>query len=75
MRGQLQTLLHYIVNYRKNCYDNCLDFRGLRGSWLAKLGTNKFQERLSGTSRMQETLFAAGALPCTPLGKLTVPPT
>jgi len=48
---------------------------GLRGSWLAKLGTNKFQERLSGTSRMQETLFAAGALPCTPLGKLTVPPT
>jgi len=33
-----------------------------------KRGPNKFQERLSGASRMQENLLAGGTPPWTPLG-------
>jgi len=35
---------------------------------------NKFHERLSGASKMQENLLAAGAVPRTTLGELTVLP-
>ena len=38
------------------------------------LATDKFQARLSGASRMQENLLAAGALPRVPLGELTALP-
>jgi len=36
------------------------DLRG-GGQWPSELGPNKFQERPSGVSRMQENLTAAGA--------------
>jgi len=39
-----------------------------------KLAPNKFQERRSDASRMQENLSAAGASSPTPLGKLTALP-
>jgi len=39
-----------------------------------ELGLNKLQKRLSGASRMQENLLAAGAVPRNPLGELTALP-
>jgi len=38
------------------------------------LAPNKFQERPSGASRVQENLLAIGAPPQTPLGELTALP-
>jgi len=51
--------------------DNILnDIGGFKGGMAPELGPNKFRERPSGASRMQENLCEAGAPPQTPLGSL-----
>ena len=47
------------------------EFKGPRGLFLPpNLAPNKFQDRPSGASRMQENLLVNGAPPRIPLGKL-----
>ena len=45
-------------------------FKARGGRIPPELGHNKFQERLSGVSRIRQNLLAAGALPRTPLESL-----